>query len=595
MLEAIQKRLEAQSLQLGYARRVDHLTNTYHRVEKGSSDVSALPRGQTFLNETTALVEDWLGEMVGAELGKRRKSSFYNHIIQPAMTAYLNDDAKALANKFYERRYENPMVLIPYFIAKYLTVLMVTGESAATQVGRNVANSIHHAYIDSKKATEEEVVGMVQLLRSFMISDANKAFKEFRYGTTIMFKLSEEYEDLDLPLEWLIGGISGEQAVLKPMVCEPVPHKHLLDDEGGFLTIKSPLLKRPEYDIIRQVDFQENEFISIMNRLQSTKWQINTPLLEWFRSCSYEAVSQHFNTNSSLLRFEHSKECRKMEKRIRALSETNWKNSLKAKDEGVGFKQKEKLARDIANNMDEIERLKLQIEEGIAYVSKVAGWEQTLRDAAVYGEYEAFYHPVFCDNRGRVYTYNTTLSFQGNSLAKSLVQTSHKERMTAEGLESVYELLGGMVDGWSKKKKEKRVAFIVERLESIYAVIEHSDYSFLNEIDEDELMCALALMHEIYHHHHNEEYKTGVLAYIDSTSSAIQVQALAQRCKKAAYLTNLLPNDSDDLPDAYKEVANVCKELTAEIAAQDDDELKAVLQQYLSTTSPDDLIYTEGL
>lgn len=589
--EKSQEELEALLLKHGYDRSVMQAAGEYDRATKGGS-VLSLPKGKMVFLETLTSVSGWLMNLVQDQLGKPRKAKFYTSLIEPYMAIYLKDQQKAASNKYYEVKYENPVDLLAFFITKELTKLMVQEDRMVTEFSRRIVNNFTMSYNNFNEATNEELVSMIQVIRTYALADENKFFEEFSTSAGIHLTLKDTFKSLHISKEELLESVPNDRSPYKPMLVAPVSHTNLINTEGGYLNLKSPLLKNPEFDIVRQMPFNaENEgaqWFKDINALQETPWAVNVPFFNWLKTCDFEAVKKHFTTDAAQMQIVCNKEVRKIEYQIRQKNKAIQKARFDGSQTTVQDKKVE-LERFVSNELDAIELLEVEIEEMKSAVGKARGWEETIADAEFYSQFGSFYHPVFCDNRGRVYTYNTSLSPQGSGLSKSLVMTQRKERMSQKGVEGVMELLGGMFDGYSKKKAAVRIQMLEGRLQELWNVVEHKDYSILNEIDEDELLCALTLIHALYNHTHDASYETGILAYIDSTSSAIQIQALAQKCEKAAWLTNLLPNDTDDLPDAYKAVAENCESLVEEIAAQDNDTLYATMLVFLMENAPEKL------
>lgn len=590
-----QLELETILLKHGYNRSLMRAAGEYDRSLKGGTILN-MPKGKRVFLDTLNSVSTWLMGMVEAELTKRngRKSKFYLELVEPYMTKYLKDQQRITKYKNQEAKYENPVDLLGYFLTAELTRAMVIESRMTTELSRRAVNSYTMSYNNHKEATNEELVAMIQLVRSYVGSDYNKFFLETTTPAGVTISLKEEFASLHVTKEELLSTVPNDRSPYKPMLVEPLPHNNLISTEGGYLELESPLLKNPEFDIIRQMEFNSTshpQWFNDINAMQSTAWQVNTPFLNWLKGSNCPQLTKYFNTDVATLQIETTKQVTLLEREVKKHSKLVQRARYESSQTTVETRKAE-IKVEVSNAMDAIELLEIQIAELRSQVGKVRGWEETVNDAEFYSNYDKFFHPLFCDNRGRVYTYNNSLSFQGSPLAKSLVQTYNKERMDKNALLGVKELLGGMFEGYSKKTKEVRIKLVNKHMKDIYSVIECKDFSLLSKLDEDELLQALVLMFELYNHYHNRKYKTGVLAYIDSTSSAIQIQALAQKCIKAASLTNLLPVEGEDLPDAYKAVAANCQSLVQEISAQTDEELYATMIVYYMDNAPEKLEYT---
>lgn len=593
-LEQSQLDLETELLKQGYNRSLALAAGEYVRAQQGGL-VTSLPRGKVILLETLNGVNEWLTALISKVISQRGKPKFYTVLIEPFMAMWLKEEAKCAQNAYHTNRYENPINLLGFFMTRELTKSMIVEDRLATEVARRIVNSYVMSYNRFDEATEEELVGMIQLVRTYLLSEQNKFFNEWSASNGIHIGLNEEFSTLFLTKEDLLSEVPDDKSPYKPMLVKPVEHKNLIEVDGGYLTLQSPLLKNSEIDIIRQLPFNSEgdgkEWFKAVNDMQNTAWKVNTPFLQWLQDCNHPEVTKYFNTDSRKMQLACNKRVAQAEYAIRKLSkeiqntryEMNQTNSQEAKVE---------MSRKITNIADEMDIMNADIQGWKSEVGKARGWEETITDAKFYSQFEEFYHPVFADNRGRIYTYNTSLTFQGSMLSKCLIEQKQKQKLTQEGLDALYELLGGMFDGWSKKKKEARIAMVHKFKDAMFECIQHKNYGIIELIDGDEILMALNIMFILYNHSLDENYETGSIAYIDSTSSAIQVQALAQRCVKAASLTNLIESEGSDLPDAYKAVAENCKELVDNIAKQDNNELYATMVLFLMENKPEQVEYT---
>lgn len=596
--EVIQNQLENHLLNAGFEKKAKSILGDFDRIKAGSGDITISHKGKRLLITLTDSLEDFIMDMVDVETKKNRKSRFYTHLIHPSMVKFLMEEKKIKEKGAFERHYTNPMAFIPYLLAKEITKAIVIPDLSVTSAGRKAADSFHKAYFDYNSASDDELLSMIQLIRTFLISEHNKFFKEGKKkDSTVTIVLKEEYSNMEIDETTLIESLSGQYASFKPMLAKPVPHTNLLDSDGGYFIIDSPLLKKAERDIIRQVGFNNNGFINKLNKLQETKWSLNTEFYDWMVECKHPMIQKYFNLDIPSMSADTTKKNKTINANILKLQKLASTARIEAhKNKDSYSEEKLKGLHRIANKATE-EVVALESEQEIikSTLGKAIGWTSTLKDYEFYKQFEYFYHPIFLDNRGRVYTYNTSLSFQGSSIAKALVTTYNKERLTEEGLQALYELLGGMIDGMSKCHKEERIAYVSEHLGDMFSIITHDDYSFIEKFDEDELLGALSIIHTLYNHFNDSEYTTGLLAYIDSTSSAIQIQALVQHCKQAASLTNLIKTEDDKLPDAYKAVASVARNLTMEVSSQNDNDLLNILSDFIKENSPEDLGFINHL
>jgi len=593
-MEEQQRELERKLLMQGYEKDLLQASGSFERAVKGNGSVLDLPRGKQFFLETFNNVQAFLFESIESELKKARKSKFYTALIEQQSLMYQKDSVRAAKYSLFVPRYENPTTLLSYFITKELTKLMVREIIVLTVFCRKIANYYMQSYNFFNEASDDALTGVIQLVRIYVATNHCKYFETENLPDGIIIKIKPEFSTLQISKEELLENIEENHAAYKPMIVPPLPHKNLLDHDGGYLEIKSPVLKNPEWAEVRQYKFtSDNEgkmFFDTINKMQGTEWAVNTEFLEWMKQCKHPAVMKYFNNNIKKMQNDLNTKTKTLNAQIASLQKTA-KTSNYLSTQATDTDEKTQHINDALNANDEIDRLNEELMKATSAVGKARGWEQTLTDAEYFSHYEKFYHPVFCDNRGRVYTYNTSLSFQGNSLAKVLVRSFSTERLTDSGVYQLQVLLGGMIDGFSKKSTNARYNRVQELQEAFRNCIEHADYSVIDLLDEDEVLQALSISFALYMHNKDSTYQTGILAYIDATSSAIQIQALVQKCSKAAGLTNLLPNSTDELPDAYKAVADTCKAICTEIAIQSDEEINTMLKEYYQIHEPEKLHY----
>lgn len=594
-MEEAQRELERFLLRQGYNKDILQAADSYERALNGTGSVLDMPKGKLLFLNVFNSVKDFIQTSCDAEVQKSRKSTYYSVLIEPHMQMWQKDITRKEAYSLFEVRYENPITLMSYFITRELTKLMIREEYNLTVFGRKIANYFMSAYNVFGEASDEALKGAIQLIRIFIDTDYNKYFKTTNYPDGIVVELKEEFDTFKITKEELMETIEENNPAFKPMLVQPIDHHNLLDHSGGYLELKSPVLKNPEFAEVRQYPFTStNEygevFFKQLNALQQTKWTVNKEFFEWMKQAQHPELQKYFNLDIKKMQTKLTEDRRVMNNTIYKTK----KLASKARYESTQTTNEEKkleLVRQSLNYNDRVDQLEEEMANITSVVGKARGWQETIKDVNFYSDVEYFYHPVFCDNRGRVYTYNTSLSFQGSQLAKVLTHTYNKQSLSPEGIRELQVLLGGMIDGFDKKSPKVRQNRVQELTEAFEACIKHEDYSVIDLIDEDELLMALNIAYVLYQTKLNPEYETGIVAYIDSTSSAIQIQAIAQKCMKAAGLTNLLPNDTDDLPDAYKAVANTCQDMCQDISTQTDEELVAVMAVFYLENDKSKLTY----
>jgi len=584
--------LERKLLRQGFEKDILQSADAFDRISQGKNTIIDLPKGKQVFLETFNSVQKFIYEIVESESQKARKSSYYTVLMEPQIIMYQKELTKKDVYAGYQLKFENPLSLLTYFITRELTRLMVVEELMLTVFCRKIANPFMNAFHVFGEASDDALKGVIQLIRTYVETPHCKYFQANTHKEGVIINLKEQFNNLKITKEELLSTIQENSASFKPMLVQPINHNNLLDQTGGYLELKSPVLKNPEFDEVRQIPFNStnDEFFESINAMQSTQWKVNKEFYDWLKECTHPEVSKHFNINIKDLQIKHNKLTRELNHKILLKQ----REGAKAKYESTTTTAEEKKESYLIaslNAYDEADKLAEELHLASSALGKARGWNDTTSDADFYQEFDHFYHPLFADNRGRIYTYNTTLSFQGSSLAKVLVSTKATQRLTETGLYELQVLLGGMFDGYDKKSPTVRYNHVQSVLEGITKCITHQDYSIIEQLDEDEILKALSIMFTIHNHNIDSTYETGIIAYIDATSSAIQLQAIVQKCSKAASLTNLLPNSTDDLPDAYMAVAQNCKDMCTEISNQTDEELFATLAVFYLENDSTKLTY----
>lgn len=541
-------------------------------------DASHLPQGITFTTNLYHELLKHLGEYVQAEEGKRRRSSFYVHVIAPAMAAY----ADIQSNRFKKDLFSNPLKIIAWSIASQASSIIINAEGyiKVTTMSRCVVDAIKSSYGMGFTAEKNEIAGMTQLIRT-CLTDSSFLYEYPLQCKTVVLALTPDYQhlrtDKDVLHEVLVNKIESSVAY-KPMIIEPTPHRTLVDSNGGYITLQSPLVKFPNHKHCNYTC--TDSLIRKLNALQATAWNIDADYMKWLSDNDFDFLDFDINCmidHRKLFADSTKEEIKSSTTELFALRKNRKNLEGDAKESNIAqCKVLEDLLNEYATKASDLESM----------IGKYSAFEATYTIAKEYAQYPEFYLPPHIDDRGRVYTYCTALDFQGNKLAKSLVGVAKRERMNEKGLRELYIALGACFDGFDKLKYEGRIQAVTDNMAGIFAFMEGGDQSVLTKIDDDELYVAVRLMYELYHHMTNAEYKTGVIVYIDSCSSAIQIQALLQRDKSSAALTNIIESEGTKLADAYKIVADGCLTLVTDMARDSNEELLAKMTAYISLNQP---------
>ena len=554
---------------------------------KTRKDASSLPQGVKFTEALYKEVLEVLGECLDEEATKRRKSTFFTNVMIPALAAY----EEAQSNKYTKGKFSHPTNLIAWAIATQISGILVstTNQAKVTNISREVVRVIKGTFSLGFDAETSEITGMTQFIRTYlgrstMVHEINLQCK------TVVVCLNEQFSHLITDPEIVHEIISNriEKALsYKPMIVMPTPHKSLTDASGGYLSISSPLVKIAN----RHCNYNcDPALIEKLNSFQSTAWDIDSEYLNWLTS--FESDLMYFETSEYL--GAYNKFARDVNPWMReattVLFELRKERSLLPEEDIEGRDYIRSVCKVIEESLKDLEERK---ESVTSHVGKMDAFSNTLKLAKEFSQYDEFYLPCHVGNTsapGRIYTYCSALDPQGNKLAKSLIGSAKKQRMTEEGVRELKIALGACFDGFDKLKYEHRIGAAEEYTEVLFDFIANPTEEKIDYLetlfDGDEIYVGIRLAYELYRHMNDESYETGVFTYIDSCSSAIQIQALLQKDKAAASLTNIIESEGDRLADAYKIVADACQGLVTQMASDTNEDLLANLTAFISLNQP---------
>jgi DNA-directed RNA polymerase len=183
---------------------------------------------------------------------------------------------------------------------------------------------------------------------------------------------------------------------------------------------------------------------------------------------------------------------------------------------------------------------------------------------------QEFYIPYCIDYRGRVYPMNTVLSSQGSELEKALHQAATPTKLGSTGGRELLIQLATTFG--SKDTLDARIKFSQDLLESGELERWLSGES-KGWQDSEEPFLALATAEALVGwklSNYSDDFKTGVLVFIDASNSGFQLCAGMLRDENLAPLVNLTPNET--VGDLYTKVAE-------EVSARYDGPLKEAITQ----------------
>ena len=157
-----------------------------------------------------------------------------------------------------------------------------------------------------------------------------------------------------------------------------------------------------------------------------------------------------------------------------------------------------------------------------------------------------FYHPIFIDWRGRLYTSNSLLSFQSNQFTRSLITFSKGQKLNDLGVKALKIYIANCY-GLDKKSYNFRLNWIEDNLNRILDI----DNNMWLEAKEQTLFLASAL--ELKGYYDNPETFISTLPiYLDATCNGLQHLASMTNDFNLAKFVNILESSKNEEPqDLY--------------------------------------------
>lgn len=192
------------------------------------------------------------------------------------------------------------------------------------------------------------------------------------------------------------------------------------------------------------------------------------------------------------------------------------------------------------------------VKEILAYNSKYYEHKMNLSLAILLAEGDdIFYHPLFLDWRGRIYTNSTILSFQSSELSRSLIMFKDGVILNEKGIESLKIFLANCY-GLNKLSLNERIQWTIDNQDNIMNC--KTNFFWLRA---KEPFLFLATCLEYNNVINDENYISRLPIYIDATCNGLQHLAAMTNDVNLAKYVNLLKSNDDLIPeDIYKEMAN---------------------------------------
>lgn len=346
----------------------------------------------------------------------------------------------------------------------------------------------------------------------------------------------------------------------KPMVHPPLPHADLVSGDGGYLKSPSPLLKKPvkhngqvHPNILNFNAETQPEWFASINRAQATPYRINEKL--------FAMIEAYYSDDITFKKFP--KAVNEINAFKAATKEIEKRNAKRLKFQGEEFKPlTDKTVALVVKKHNNNE------------VESVRRTNAMFQQVRFYNKFPAIYFPIFCDYRGRRYPYaNSGLSFQGDEMAKALLQFADRYILTEEGVSALFETLGNVIkpigDKMLVEKKEALARIWFEANKETFLNGDYSMFFLDSHIDEDdknetrkqmfdEPITALAIVLELigYYTDTTGEFHSSFICHRDARCSGASIIGTVMRDKDVMEMTSVLDwNNEGKLGDAYTAAA----------------------------------------
>ncbi|KJR15250.1 hypothetical protein [Vibrio parahaemolyticus] len=606
-LEELQIKIERENKEKAFTKFITNIEKS-----KAKKQLDSLPSYNNLLKKVYLEAQSFWDEKYTYNITtKAKKQALWNNLIKPVNEAYLaivEEDAKA---KNYTTE---PRDLIPYLVAQeLLKPLFTIGFINALSATNLIVKRITTAYRMERVSPNTEsplIIGVLEFLRSVATlstsldtTDVNnlEAYTEKLSRGNYFILSTEVARDV---VKTYNATVASTKNVFEPMVVKPNKHTSLHDRKGGYLTINSELHKHFYGSNTTKEVFNSttnSSYFSVKNSMQETAFSVNTNLLNFIDKLNTEEpnlLSPHliYNHKKELVSLNNAtEELKEQLIELRTKEKDLWKVYYKNRDIADKLRKKIKeqsnptskqlkqlqdldnLIHQTLSDCDSLQKtikaISEPIQEAQSRVSKAQANRRTLDIAVKYQDFKEIYFPIFVGSNDRTYYYTSDFHPQGNNLCKSLISFAKEERMDEQGFESFKYCFGTIFEGMSKKVKELRIKAVEDNHEAIMDFVTRQSNRFLDLIDKDEIFTAISYAIEYYNHLTNPEYKTKVIVYIDSCSSAIQIQGLTQKCEQCLTLTSVINPKGDKLEDAYMVTAKAMESAAQEIISMSDSDL----------------------
>lgn len=475
------------------------------------------------------------------------QNKFLKDILRPAYERWLVETETL--NKSQRKWDKNPA----YKMAELISLILasdLSNEERMSKVVTSTSRSIFQLFEVEFSEREELTTNLASLLiATIEVASASTGIFhiEQRNGRENVLYVAEPWVEYIAKCQ---DEIDTNADAYAPMIVPPIKHTNLISSTGGYLTMKSPLLKKPFKDkVIHQSILNFNsennpEFFDMVNRIQETPFCVNRNMFEavsYYYSLGYFFKENPFEEDQYRDRYAASafEEVEIREKRRKSYAEY-------AGIEFVGL-----------TNETKTEILNRHLSKGRNEVFKTKRLFEHCED---FGQFDAIYFPIFFDFRNRRYPYSSYgLTYMGDELSKSLICFGNKEKFTLTGIKNLFSNLGNALGHDKLDYKRKRVIAFNWFNENKVNLVNKDYRIFFDKQDEfDEPINAMAICIELCEWLKDSEYKSGYMAHRDARCSGSSIIGSVMGDELAMTLTSVLEKESSErLPDAYMSVAEM--------------------------------------
>lgn len=305
-----------------------------------------------------------------------------------------------------------------------------------------------------------------------------------------------------------------------PMVCEPRPWTSPFS--GGYLTNKVWMVKGVDKDYMQQLATKPMPLVyDSLNAVQSTRWQINKPVLEVAR--------QVWEAGSSL-------------------------GDLPRRDDLPLPPRPDDIDTNEGSLLDWKRKAAAVYEENARMKSKRIAMSQVLWVAEKFQDEEAIYFPHNLDFRGRVYPIASSgPSPQGDDIQKAMLRFAEGKPLGKDGADWLAIHIANLF-GIDKVSFEERIAWVMEHDDLLVDSGEQPLDGARMWTQADSPYCALAACIEwAGYRREGEGFVSHIPIALDGSNSGLQHFSAMLRDPQGAGCVNLIPSEKP--ADIYSQVA----------------------------------------